>query len=75
MSIAEFGYIIVGAEHERHVTGGGKASLNLPQFRAIKPLLRDLKTAISGAYTPSNSPITPIAAAPSSSTASTAAST
>jgi len=41
---------IVGAEHERHVTGGGKASVKLPQFKAINTLLGNLKTAISGSY-------------------------
>ena len=41
---------IVGAEHERHVTGGGKASVKLPQFKAINTLLGSRKTAISGSY-------------------------
>lgn len=41
---------IVGAEHERHVTGGGKASVKLPQFKAVNTLLGNLKTAISGSY-------------------------
>jgi hypothetical protein len=41
---------IVGAEHERHVTGGGKASVKLPQFKAINTLMGSLKTAISGSY-------------------------
>ena len=41
---------IVGAEHERVVTGGGKASVKLPQFKAINTLLGNLKTAISGTY-------------------------
>jgi transposase-like protein len=41
---------LVGAEHERHVTGGGKASVKLPQFRAINTLLGNLKTAIAGTY-------------------------
>jgi hypothetical protein len=41
---------IVGAEHERHVTGGGRASVKLPQFKAINTLLGNLKTAISGSY-------------------------
>ena len=30
---------LVGAEHERHVTGGGKVSVKLPQFKAINTLL------------------------------------
>lgn len=41
---------IVGAEHERIVTGGGKASVKLPQFKAINTLLGNLKTALSGTY-------------------------
>ena len=41
---------IVGAEHERIVTGGGKASVKLPQFKAVNTLLGNLKTAISGTY-------------------------
>jgi len=41
---------IVGAEHERIVTGGGKASVKLPQFKAVNTLLGNLKTAIGGTY-------------------------
>ena len=41
---------LIGAGHERIVTGGGKASVRLPQFRAINTLLGNLKTAISGTY-------------------------
>jgi ribosomal protein L37AE/L43A len=41
---------IVGAEHVRVVTGGGKTSVKLPQFKAINTLLGNLKTAISGTY-------------------------
>ena len=41
---------IVGAEHNRVVTGGGKASAKLPQFKAINTLLGNLKTAIGGTY-------------------------
>jgi ribosomal protein L37AE/L43A len=41
---------IVGAEHQRVVTGGGKASVKLPQFKAVNTLLGNLKTAISGTY-------------------------
>ena len=64
-----------GAGHERIVTGGGKASVKLPQFRAVNTLLGNLKTAITGPTTPSTSPSTPTATSPSSSTASTGAST
>jgi ribosomal protein L37AE/L43A len=41
---------LVGAGHERVVTGGGKASVKLPQFKAVNTLLGNLKTAISGTY-------------------------
>ena len=41
---------IVGAEHERRVTGGGKASVKLPQFKAINTLLGNLKTEIGRAH-------------------------
>jgi len=41
---------IIGASHERVVTGGGRASVELPQFKAINTLLGNLKTAISGTY-------------------------
>jgi transposase-like protein len=41
---------LVGAEHKRVVTGGGKASVELPQFRAINRVLGNLKTALSGTY-------------------------
>jgi ribosomal protein L37AE/L43A len=36
--------------HERHVTGGGKASVKLPQFQAVNTVLSNLKTAMSGTY-------------------------
>ena len=36
--------------HERVVTGGGKAAVKLPQFRAINTVLSNLKTGISGTY-------------------------
>ena len=39
---------LIGAGHERIVTGGGKASVRLPQFRAVNTLLGNLKTAITG---------------------------
>jgi ribosomal protein L37AE/L43A len=41
---------LIGAEHERHVTGGGSTSAKLPQFKAINTLLGNLKTAIAGTY-------------------------
>ena len=41
---------LVGAEQERVVTGGGKASVALPQFNAVNTLLGNLKTAIGGTY-------------------------
>jgi hypothetical protein len=41
---------IVGAEHERVVTGGGKASTEMPQFRAVNTFLGNLKRALGGTY-------------------------
>ena len=41
---------IVGAEHERVVTGGGKASTKLPQFKAINTFLGNLKRSLGGTY-------------------------
>ena len=41
---------VVGAEHERIVTGGGKASMKLAQFKAVNTLLGNLKNAINGTY-------------------------
>jgi len=41
---------MVGAEHERVVTGGGKASTRLPQFRAINTFLGNLKRSLGGTY-------------------------
>lgn len=41
---------MVAAGHERIVTGGGKASVRLPQFKAVNTLLGNLKTAIAGTY-------------------------
>lgn len=41
---------IIGAEHERIVTGGGPHSVKLPQFKAINTVLGNLKTALSGTY-------------------------
>jgi ribosomal protein L37AE/L43A len=40
----------IGATHERVITGGGRASMDLPQFRAINTMLGNLKTAIAGTY-------------------------
>jgi len=39
-----------GAVHERSVTGGGKASVRLPQFQAVNTVLSNLKTAMTGTY-------------------------
>lgn len=36
--------------HERVVTGGGKASVKLPQFQAVNTVLSNLKTAMTGTY-------------------------
>jgi len=44
------GVQIVGAEHERVVTGGGKASTRLPQFKAVNTFLGNLKRALGGTY-------------------------
>lgn len=41
---------LVGAGHERHVTGGGQVSVKLPQFGAVNTLPGNLKTAIAGTY-------------------------
>lgn len=41
---------LVGAEHERVVTGGGKASVELLQFKAINTFLGNLKCSFSGTY-------------------------
>lgn len=41
---------LIGAQHQRIVTGGGRASVALPQFTAVNTLLSNLKTAISGTY-------------------------
>lgn len=40
----------LGAVHDRIVTGGGKASVQLEQFRAVNTVLSNLKTALSGTY-------------------------
>ncbi|MGH8865850.1 MAG: IS1595 family transposase [Burkholderiales bacterium] len=44
------GVKLIGAEHERVVTGGGAASVKLPQFKAINTVLGNLKTALTGTY-------------------------
>jgi ribosomal protein L37AE/L43A len=36
--------------HEQIVTGGGKASAKLPQFKAVNTVLSNLKTALGGTY-------------------------
>jgi hypothetical protein len=41
---------IVGAGHERLVTSGGKASTELPQFRAVNAYLGNLKRGLGGTY-------------------------
>ena len=40
------GVKIIGADHQPIVTGSGKASTKLPQFKAINTLLGNLKTAL-----------------------------
>lgn len=37
-----------GVVYERTVTGGGKASVELPQFKAVNTLMGNLKTALTG---------------------------
>jgi ribosomal protein L37AE/L43A len=41
---------LIGAEHQRVITGGGPSSAKLPQFKAINTVLGNLKTALSGTY-------------------------
>jgi hypothetical protein len=41
---------IIGVEHERILTGGGKASVKQPQLKAVNTLLGNLKSAIEGTY-------------------------
>jgi ribosomal protein L37AE/L43A len=41
---------LIGAEHERVITGCTKASVQLPQFRAINTVLGNLKRALAGTY-------------------------
>jgi ribosomal protein L37AE/L43A len=40
----------LGACHDRTVTGGGKASVELEQFRCVNTLISNIKTALSGTY-------------------------
>ena len=40
----------MGLVHDRTVTGGGSASVKLPQFAAVNTLLGNLKTAFAGTY-------------------------
>jgi len=40
----------LGAVHDRIVTGGGKASVELEQFRAVNTVIGNLKTALTGTY-------------------------
>jgi len=63
--------VLIGAEHERHVIGGGQTSVKLPQFKAVNTLLGNLKTSSPAPATPSTSPSTRTATVPNSSTAST----
>lgn len=48
--LACFAATTAGAVHERTVTGGGKASVKLPQFRAVNTVLSNLMTAMAGTY-------------------------
>ncbi len=41
---------LIGAEHEPTVTGGGKGSAKLTQFKAVNTLLGNLKTSLKGTY-------------------------
>lgn len=41
---------LIGAAHKRVVTGGGKASTELLQFRAVNTFLGNLKRALGGTY-------------------------
>lgn len=40
----------IGAAHERHVTGSGRAAAQLPQFKWVNTMLGNLKTALNGTY-------------------------
>lgn len=41
---------MVGANHERVVTGGGQAGTALPQFKAVNTFLGNLKRSLAGTY-------------------------
>jgi transposase-like protein len=40
----------LGIRHERHITGGGAASVQHPEFLAVNTVLGNLKTAFAGTY-------------------------
>ena len=40
----------LGASHDRTVTGGGKASVEMEQFRCVNTLISNIKTALSSTY-------------------------
>jgi len=44
------GVKIIGADHHPTVTGGGKGSARLVQFKAVNTLLGNLKTSLKGTY-------------------------
>ena len=44
------GVTLIGADHEPIVTGSGKGSAKLPQFKAVNTLLGNLKTSLKGTY-------------------------
>ena len=44
------GVTLVGAEHEAVVTGGGRASAQRRELKAVNTVLSNLKTAQSGTY-------------------------
>jgi transposase-like protein len=39
-----------GADHDRNITGSGRAAAQLPKLRAVNTLLGNLKTALAGTY-------------------------
>lgn len=41
---------LIGAKHQRIITGGGPAAAKLPQFKAVNTFLSNLKTAVGGTY-------------------------
>ena len=48
--LACFAVLQEAGVHEPTVTGGGAASVKLPQFRAVNTVLSNLKTALGGTY-------------------------